>query len=334
MVSEISEDLDIPTNNSIKVQNFTTQFEDLFQQVTATVQNLTLNENIYRRASNFTSTHSIQGDSLQETLSKNNFTLVNNAQKNIVMDQNGQSGSNINNRTSQYKLTGQGLYFSTDGGVSWKKGVSPDQKTDLDIKSQSIETEKIDLIGSNNTIGSSITSYGVECYNNTNKSFIYNTDGLTYNANNSQLLQAGILSEGIATTDYGFLLQNGGKIIFKANTSLDDSSQSNFEVNSNTHFNGDGSFIGENIFTGKNTFNSGSYSFIVGGNADESNHKTKINNGTIYQLRLFSIVNNNQNLFTILANGIAIMGGTITSYSSEYTDYILITGGHTVQTNT
>ena len=30
MVSEIDENLDVPTNNSIKVQNFTTQFEDLF----------------------------------------------------------------------------------------------------------------------------------------------------------------------------------------------------------------------------------------------------------------------------------------------------------------
>jgi hypothetical protein len=30
LISEISYDLDLPNNNSIKVQNFTTQFEDLF----------------------------------------------------------------------------------------------------------------------------------------------------------------------------------------------------------------------------------------------------------------------------------------------------------------
>lgn len=322
MVSEISEDLDIPTNNSIKVQNFTTQFEDLFQQVTATVQNLTLNENIYRRASNFTSTHSIQEDSLQDTLNNNNFTLVNNAQKNVVMDQKGQSGANINNRTSQYKLTGQGLYFSKDGGISWKKGITPDQKTDLDIKSSSVETEKIDLIGSDNKAGSSITSYGVECYNGTNDSFVYDTNGLAYNSNDVQLLQAGILSQGISTTDYGFLLHNGERAIFKAATSLDNNTVNRFEVNSDTNF------------VGKNTFNNGNYSFIIGGTPDENTNTTKIRNNVSYQLRLFSVVLNNQNIFTILANGTAIMGGTITTYSSEYTDYILITGGHTVQTNT
>jgi hypothetical protein len=31
IISEITEDLDTPTNNSINVQNYTTQFEDLFQ---------------------------------------------------------------------------------------------------------------------------------------------------------------------------------------------------------------------------------------------------------------------------------------------------------------
>jgi hypothetical protein len=38
VVMETSENLDDPTKNSIKVQNFKNQFQDLFQKITATVQ--------------------------------------------------------------------------------------------------------------------------------------------------------------------------------------------------------------------------------------------------------------------------------------------------------
>lgn len=341
MVSEIDENLDVPTNNSIKVQNFTTQFEDLFQQVTATVQNLTLNENIYRRASNFTSTHNIQEESLQNTLSSNNFTLVNNAQKNIVVDQNGQSGSNINNRTSQYKLTGQGLYFSRDGGVSWKKSMSPDQKTDLDIKTRSVETEKIDLIGSSNQINSSLTSYGLECYNNITsdnvKAFNYDNDGLSYTYNNTQLLQVGILDKDSSEIKYGFLLRNGNNTIFNAVTSLVADAENDIEINAdlevtgNSSFNGAFDFTGDGIFNGKNVFKNGNFSFTTGAKIDNG-LTVKVIEGEQYKLKIFSIANNEQNIFTIFADGSAIMGGTISIYSEDYPDYIQITNGKAVKT--
>jgi hypothetical protein len=37
VISELSENLDNPDKNSIKVQNFKNQFQDLFQKITATV---------------------------------------------------------------------------------------------------------------------------------------------------------------------------------------------------------------------------------------------------------------------------------------------------------
>jgi hypothetical protein len=38
VVTEINENLDDPSKNQIKVQNFKNQFQDLFQKITATVQ--------------------------------------------------------------------------------------------------------------------------------------------------------------------------------------------------------------------------------------------------------------------------------------------------------
>ena len=126
IISEISESLDKPNEDSISVQNFTTQFEDLFQQVTSSVQSLTFNENIYKRSSNFTSNQNIETDSLQGTLDTNNLTLLNTQEQNIKLDASGQSGSDINNHNNKYKLDGQGLFFSNNGGESWNIGVGPD----------------------------------------------------------------------------------------------------------------------------------------------------------------------------------------------------------------
>ena len=50
LISGITYDLDVPTQNSLQIQNYTTQFEDLFQRTTATVQSYQLNKNIYARA--------------------------------------------------------------------------------------------------------------------------------------------------------------------------------------------------------------------------------------------------------------------------------------------
>jgi hypothetical protein len=38
IIAEMSENLDDPSKNTIKVQNFKNQFQDLFQKITATVQ--------------------------------------------------------------------------------------------------------------------------------------------------------------------------------------------------------------------------------------------------------------------------------------------------------
>ena len=126
IISELNESLDKPNEDSISVQNFTTQFEDLFQQVTSSVQSLTFNENIYKRSSNFTSNQNIETDSLQGTLDTNDLTLLNTQEQNIKLDASGQSGSDINNHNNKYDLNGQGLFFSNNGGESWNIGVGPD----------------------------------------------------------------------------------------------------------------------------------------------------------------------------------------------------------------
>lgn len=146
IVSGITYNLDIPTENSIQVQNYTTQFEDLFQQISASVQSLTFNENIYKRSSNFTSTQNISEESLQGGLSENQLTLIETDEKNITLDNSGQSGSDINNHANKYKLSGEGLFFSNNGGQIWNVGVTPKGINADYIKVGSLDASKISII--------------------------------------------------------------------------------------------------------------------------------------------------------------------------------------------
>lgn len=125
LLSGTTDDLDDPSKNKFNVKNYTTAFEDLFSQISASVQSLTFNENIYKRASNFSAQKYISTDVLQSTLDLGDLTLINAPNNNILLNEKGIEGDDINNIASQYKLSGEGLFFSTDGGETWDLGVGP-----------------------------------------------------------------------------------------------------------------------------------------------------------------------------------------------------------------
>ena len=149
IISGITYNLDEPSKNSISVQNFTTQFADLFQQVTASVQSLSFNENIYKRASNFTSNQNIDQESLQGTLDTNEMQLIDTDETNIQINKEGQSGSDINNHNNKYRLNGQGMEFSNNGGQTWNIGVGPGGINADYIKVGTLDAGKIRIVDNN-----------------------------------------------------------------------------------------------------------------------------------------------------------------------------------------
>lgn len=146
MITEITYSLDEPKENSIKIQNYSTSFDDLFGSISAAVQSLTYNENTYKRASNFTAKQYIQTDSLQGTLDQGDLTLINSNNDNITLDDSGTQGNGINNSSSEYKLSGEGLYFSTDGGETWDQGVGPQGINADYIKFGQLDSSKIQIV--------------------------------------------------------------------------------------------------------------------------------------------------------------------------------------------
>lgn len=145
-ITEITYDLDNVSNTSIGVKNYQSRFDNLFQSISASVQSLTFNENVYKRASNFTAKQYITTESLQDTLDVGDLTLLDTAKQNILLDESGTQGNDINNTASQYKQTGEGIFFSTDGGETWDIGVGP-KGINLDYaKFGKLDSSKIQIV--------------------------------------------------------------------------------------------------------------------------------------------------------------------------------------------
>lgn len=146
MIAEITDHLDIQNQTSIKVQNYKSDFEELFEKINATVQSITMNENTYKRSNNFTATKNIATNSLQNSLLDNQLILLETKEDNLKIDYNGQSGSDINNHNCKYKFNGQGLFFSNNGGQTWDTGVSPKGINATYINAGTLDTNKIQII--------------------------------------------------------------------------------------------------------------------------------------------------------------------------------------------
>jgi hypothetical protein len=72
ILTEITSYFDTPDKDTIKVQNYKTQFDDLFQRITAAVQNLEFNEGKYAKAASIITTDgTIKSSIIQNTFNEN-----------------------------------------------------------------------------------------------------------------------------------------------------------------------------------------------------------------------------------------------------------------------
>ena len=268
LINEITYDLDQPSNNSIGIINYTSDFSDLFESITASVQSLTFNENVYKRASNFTAQQYITTESLQDTLDIGDLTLLDTVKDNIIIDENGTEGNDINNAASQYRITGQGIEFSTDAGETWDVGLGP-KGINMDYaKFGSLDTSKIQIMNGNyiyflwdkdgiNSYRNPATStsglvdftrfnrYGLSLVENNN---IRLRAGYEYKSNNDGYNQTGDYTKELPLTDQNigfYLYNNQGQAIFKTET------ESEYKEDASANYTARLSLTGEMFVTNK-----------------------------------------------------------------------------------
>lgn len=124
LISESTSWFDSPEKDTFIIQNYKTQFEDLFQRITATTQSLQYSTGEYNRASNVVEGKGIiNTETLQNSINVNNELVFKSQNEEIFQDSTGLTLTDKRDPSKRTKLTSGGLFISTDGGITWKNAI-------------------------------------------------------------------------------------------------------------------------------------------------------------------------------------------------------------------
>lgn len=115
IISEYTHFLGSPEKNQLKVQNFRTQYEDLFSRITATVQSLSFNEGSYGKTSTLLDENgNIKSDKLSASIEAANMVVAAANNQRVNSDN---TGITITSETGAgvLKIINSGIYISSDG---------------------------------------------------------------------------------------------------------------------------------------------------------------------------------------------------------------------------
>lgn len=178
IVSEYVMYFDNPEQNVITVQNYKTQFEDLYQRITATTNSLQFHSGEYGRAASVVqSDGTIESGALQNSLLTTSYILENAKNQSVVWDDTGITTTNLSNANEIVRITSGAIAISNNGGETWSSAI-----TGLGINANYIAAGSIDVskvrIMNGNFPSFRWTSTGLDAY-----SFIADKDGGYINTN-------------------------------------------------------------------------------------------------------------------------------------------------------
>ena len=125
VVTEATIYLDENDKNELKVQNYKSHFEDLFQRITAVTQNLEYHSGEYNRAANaITATGEISQSVMQKSLATSSYVISNAKDQSVSWDETGLQAVNLNDPAQITRLASTGILISADGGQTWGVAIS------------------------------------------------------------------------------------------------------------------------------------------------------------------------------------------------------------------
>lgn len=147
LISEISINFDEPDKDTITVQNYKTQFEDLFQRINATTQSLQFVQGGYNRAAGVVNEKGeLKADILQDSLLAAQDIVTKATDESVVQDNTGITLTSLKNLDQKLKITSGGIVFSDDGGETWTTMMKAGQIGVQFLSAGSISTSKITIM--------------------------------------------------------------------------------------------------------------------------------------------------------------------------------------------
>ena len=133
IISELTSYFDSPEKDVIKVQNYKTQFDDLFHRITTTTQSLQFSQGSFERAAGVVKPDgTLSFGMLQDTFDYNKDLVLNSANQAVTWDNTGITVSDESNSALKVRIIAGGIFVSDDGGDTWKNAIRGDGiSTDL-----------------------------------------------------------------------------------------------------------------------------------------------------------------------------------------------------------
>lgn len=150
LVSEITSYFDQPEKDIIKVQNYKTRFDDLFQRITATTQSLQYAQGEFTRAAGaINPDKTLSFSVLQDTLDYNEDLVINASNQDVTWDSTGITVTNKFNSADKTKIIAGGIFITNDGGQTWKNAIRGDGISTELLTSGRVNTSEIYIYDGN-----------------------------------------------------------------------------------------------------------------------------------------------------------------------------------------
>lgn len=129
-ITELSENLDDPSKNQIRVQNFKNQFQDLFQKITATVQQTQYSTGSYEKAVALAEANQARKQEfLTDALDSASARLSAAGQQSVTWGNDGITVKSVNSPCDAIRMVGGAILLSKqdeNGEQKWVTGVTSD----------------------------------------------------------------------------------------------------------------------------------------------------------------------------------------------------------------
>ena len=150
IVSELTENLDDPSKNTIKVQNFKNQFQDLFQKITATVQQAQYKSGSYEKAVALAEANQAQKQQfLTDALDGASARLSAAGQQSVTWGSDGITVKSVKSPCDAIRMVGGAILLSKQtetGEQKWVTGVTNDGISASLLTAGTINTGVISLM--------------------------------------------------------------------------------------------------------------------------------------------------------------------------------------------
>lgn len=151
-VSKIVYSLDNPSSTTITIQTYKNLFQDLFQRVTATVQQVHYATGQYEKAAALAEAETAQKvEFLQDALNDAATILSNSADETVVWDNTGITITNSNNTSEKLRMVSGGILLGAPdatGQTAWKVGITAKGVSANLLTSGQLNTRVIQIMSS------------------------------------------------------------------------------------------------------------------------------------------------------------------------------------------